>query len=223
MQRLRSAVVEAVLNVVLLIVGALVGVGGTVLAQGLLNRPKIRMSGGGGGMGPVSGFRLVYLTVENEPGFLSLRLGQTTILGRRIHNGKILFSLPFQRLPAYQCTAWVKEQGAPQGVGLSWRVPGGSWGGGPITIEPGTSAQLGVFARQDPNPNPVAYFSYPPTSNTDETPRIPPPQAAFTGARTFELWIDYLYGRKRNKYELSIYIDPGGNLQFQMPNGSSIF
>ena len=212
-----------VLSVVLLIVGALVGVGGTLIAQGLMNRPKLRISGGGGGIGPVSGFRYVYMNVENEPGFLSFRLGQTTILGKRIHRGKMVFSLPFQRMPAYQCTAVLIENGAPQGVGLSWRGQSESaWGAGPITIDPGTSAALAVFARLDPNPNPLAYFPYQPASSADATPRIPQVHAMLTGARSFELWINYLYGRKRNTYELSIYIDPNGNLQFRTPTSSPI-
>ena len=134
-----------------------------------------------------------------------------------------MFSLPFQRMPAYQCTAVLIEKGAPQGVGLSWRGQGESaWGAGPITIDPGTSAALAVFARLDPNPNPLAYFPYQPASSADATPRIPQVHAMLTGARSFELWINYLYGRKRNTYELSIYIDPNGNLQFRTPTSSPI-
>jgi hypothetical protein len=42
------------------------------------------------------------LTIENEPGFLNLRLGQTTIFGKRIHRPHTLLSLPLERMCVFR-------------------------------------------------------------------------------------------------------------------------
>src|SRR5665213_1026293 len=48
----------------------------------------------------------------NEPGFLNFRLGQTTIFGKHLIRGRTIFSLPVERLPAYECSAVMIREGA---------------------------------------------------------------------------------------------------------------
>jgi hypothetical protein len=103
--------VAILLSIAFLIAGAVIGAFVTIVMQGVLSGPKLRLSGSGSGIGPSPGFRQCSLTIENEPGFLALRLGQTTILGKRIHRPHTFFTLPFERMPAYDCSAVLIEKG----------------------------------------------------------------------------------------------------------------
>jgi hypothetical protein len=208
--------------VVLLLVGAILGAFATILMQGYLTRPRLRIAGSGGGIGPAQGFRQVAITIRNEPGFLNLRLGHTTILGKRVIKGRTIFSVPFERLPAYDCTAMMIAEGARQGVGLWWLLPEGENAvNNTLTIVPGKTASLSLFVREESDSD--HYFPYQPASVSSGVPAVPPNSARMAGERTFDVTLHYSYGQEMMKFKVSVYVDPQGNLHLEMPSGSSIF
>ena len=208
--------------IVLLVLGALLGAFATIFVQGMITRPRLRISGSGGGVGPNPGVRHVAITISNEPGFLNFRLGQTVILGKRLLRGRTIFSVPFERVPAYECTAVIIREGAQQGVGLWWLTPESENAISNLTtISPGKSASLRLLVKEDSDPE--RYFYYQPSDVKSGSAAIPLESGKIAGERNFDVTLFYSYGRQQMKFKVSVVLDPHGNLQVQMPNSSMAF
>ncbi len=202
----------------LLIIGGIFGSFATIY----IGRPKIVVSGGGGGGGPGPGYYSNFISVSNEPGFFGIRISETTILGKRIHN-RIRIGQVFDRAPAHECRALIKDKSTNEVLGLLWwrELSNPQKAVQTLNLNSGEQAELIIFARLEGEQS--KYFVYQPTSPTDHHPIPIDDELKFKETRDFIIEIQYAYGMKKISKEIKMIKGLNGRLTFQGPTGSGSF
>lgn len=184
-----------------LVAGAIFYIAGLANAV-YIKRPKLVINGGGGGgSGSPTGFHVNHIGVQNAPGRLGIKVGQTIILGRRI-NDRHWFGWPVMRDAAKVCTAWLYDDSGNAIGGLYWRDPDDTQKRKlVIDLDSGERADLFLFAqRNDDIPN---YYPYVPDS--DGNPVMPP--VKFSGTKRFIVRIMYTDGQQKREFKYTVTND----------------
>jgi hypothetical protein len=185
-----------------------------------VNRPKLKITGGGTGLGQ-HGYRTAGWTVTNEIGFVGIRFGPSTILGKQLHRA-VERGVNFDRAAAKNCRAAIYDSETNAHLAsLFWTAPGagetGPWRE-VATIPSGESYSLMLFAR--PDGERATYFIFRPTNEQDGTPVIPQ-GGQLGGTRRFRIEIRYSFGRRALVAEGRMRADPqsGGLYWEQIDHG----
>jgi hypothetical protein len=175
--------------------------------------------------GQVSGgsFRVSTITMSSDPGFVDIYVGKKRKPGGRRfrrfggRTGWTLFTLPFERLTALECRAAIGEEGSDERSALWWLRPNEQNAvANVISISPGKSGNLRIFAWEDAKPD--KYFYYQPIDEETGSVSIPPESAKMTGNKTFVLTLTYLY-RLQKHFKIEVLQEPGVSLQITLPDG----
>ncbi|MBX3547781.1 MAG: hypothetical protein KF748_01370 [Xanthobacteraceae bacterium] len=109
-----------------------------------IKRPKLRVTGHGGGGGTSTGVHSNQLNVTNTPGLLGVRIPETVLFGWRV-NHLIERGLSVDRTPAQQCNAHLVDKDSGRFIkSLCWRNGDGSYSH-EVSISSGQSAKLMLF------------------------------------------------------------------------------
>jgi hypothetical protein len=211
--------VQIALPIVTLVLGVVLGAWYTVY----LRRPTLKITGGGSGGGPGPGHLRNHVRVINRPGLLGIRLGETILLGGRLH-GHVEKGLTVDRNPANQCIANIldKESGR-QVAPLMWRTSDANrpWQR-IVTLNSGEEVDLMLFARLENEPS--KYFVFEPADVSSEAaPRIPNEEAKFTDTREFLVRIMYSYGRQKLTFKATMRKGFDGRLSYETDGGGGSF
>lgn len=194
-----------------LLIGAALGAFASTWHGHFVRRPKLRVTGTSGG-----GF--VAIRIRNEPGFIGLRLRETTLLGFHIHSPKE-FGLVIDRSAAHECSAVLIDKQTRQQIRALWWWIGDTTVQN-VTLESGSSAELMVLSRQGAEPG--KYYVW--QRGDDPLVSIPPPGAAqFEGSREFVIEVLYAYGHKRTRFPFSVVKRFDGSEHYRCPAGSGSF
>lgn len=175
-----------------------------------IRRPQLRFTGGGSARVP---FRRDTFTITNEPGWIGVAIGESTILGRRLHSG-IRRGLVVDRHPAKQCHAHLIDKAKARPItGLYWHSPddGDRYESAP-TIPGGESRSLMLFAALPSEP--TTYFAFEPDASSPFGIRVPEEHVRYTGEHEFEVHINYANGRTLTA-DVAVTLDYQGNLHVE--------
>lgn len=220
--RQREATVEIALQVFIGVVLLLVGAMAAILIENFIKRPKLVVSGSGGGGGPGPGFYRNHITIRNEPGQFGLKLKSTTILGKRVH-GSIEMGQVFDRTPAHECRAFLYDKASGESMGLLWwrALPTAEAFTQTITLNSGESAELMLFARL--NDERSKYFKFDPESSSETIPKVPDDELKLSDTRDFVVEIQYFYGKKKIRVNISMIRRLDGRLSYRSASGGGSF
>ncbi len=186
-----------------------------------IKRPKLQYVGGGNGR-IADGFRATNIRIRNTPGFLGLKIGDTTLFGWRIHNYKEI-GTSFDREPARDCRALLFDKTGREIVcPLYWQSPGNpeAWQD-VVTLNTGEDAALLLFARQEEEL--LKYFPYQPEKQGAITPKVPVDEAKFKDTQDFLVEIRYSYSKRTLRLPCTMAKGIDGRLQFKIGNGAGSF
>jgi hypothetical protein len=200
-------------SAVSLVVGTLLG----AWFNRFIQRSKLVVTGGGGGGGPGPGFHQSRVSISNRPGLLGIRLSETVLFGKTIHN-RIEKGLSIDRNPANECRAQMLDKKSGQFItSLWWRSRGEPEILKPtVTIRSGETFDLFLFARL--NTEPSRYFIFQPGED-GRTPKAPHDDAKFTDTREFIVRILYSYDRQRLTFPVTVRKNFDGRLYVDRAQG----
>lgn len=197
------------------VLGVVLGVWGNFYVV----RPKLRVTGSGGGSD--NRFATNQVTITNVPGFFGVRLEPTTIFGSRVHP-RIEKGLTANRYPANECTAHLLDEDGNHITGLYWRSetsPGKF--DNVVSIGPGESVHLMLFARLANEP--LRYFIFQPAGADTNDPRVPPAEVRFTDSKKFRIRVIYSYGRQKLEVRAEMAKRYNGRLYYRVGTGGGSF
>lgn len=183
-------VVDVLINAAFLVVGAIAG----AAIPEFLRRPKIVVTGSGGGLSS-PGFRTWSVSISNPQSFFGIRMPETILFGREVLRPRSM-GLHIDRRAA-ECSAHLKDSdGSTIGLwfidqteaGVSKPVP-------TMTVVGRAPVNVLVFASLE---NDSRYFIFQAAGNQDLTPKVPPESAHYTDTRTFELRVHLINGGGRS-------------------------
>ncbi len=196
-----------VFGIVAFVLGVALGTWFGVWYAEYVKRPQLRLSGGGSASTP---FRRSTLTVNNDPGWIGVGMGESTILGRRIHRG-FRRGLAIDRNPAKQCQAQLIDKAKGRTVtSLVWQVRDDPDHYEPLTtLAGGESRVLMLFAAVPSEPS--AYFVFEPDAGSPYGIRVPDERLRFTGDNEFEVRVNYS-NDSTLRVDVAMTVDYRGNL-----------
>ena len=180
-------VLQIVVPIVTLVLGALLGVWFTVY----LARPTLRVTGSGGGGGSGPGFYATHANITNSPGLMGIRIKPTVLFGKRVH-GSLEKGLTIVRNPADECIANIHDKETEEFIApLWWRLSDDpDRAVRTVSIKTGQTVSLMLFARL--NSEPLRYFIY--TSSGKFTDVQPPvDEAKLRDTKKFSVRVSYWY------------------------------
>lgn len=152
-----------------------------------IKRPRLRVSGGGGG-NVRDGTKRNYLRVENELAWFGFNIPETKILGFRLHPSW-QWGLSHERWAATNCRAVLYLEPKMEAIGQLWWLHDDGTFSDTTEIRSGTGTTLTLFSRRDDDTN--EYFLFNPVNrNSDET-RIPPQKEFLSGSNKFTVHIHF--------------------------------
>lgn len=177
-------------------------------------RPVLKVNGGGAGQ--TQTYKQSHWTLTNEVGFIGVRVGGTTVLGKRLHSG-VRRGIPVLRNPATKCYAHLYDRDTKRLIApLYWRADDGTFVQS-ATIVGGDTRDLMIFAGVPSEP--TKYFPFAPDPTSPQTPLIPPEQARLEGPMRLEVRVTSSTGTLLQE-SFDVVKDYGGNLHEERRRGN---
>lgn len=204
------------MNIILFILGCVVGWFTNHWYSVNLKQPELKQSGSGGGSNLLgTGFHYSNLSIRNELRSLAIKFPETVILGIRL---KTRFGdQVVERDPARECRAYLLDESGKHICQLFWLIDNNVQD--TVDIQSGKSANLLMFVREDKNPK--RFYVYQRKSQSDLTPqtnKIP----NFIKSTKFQVKISYSHNRNFS-FPTEVEIDYQDNMYLKTKSGSSLF
>lgn len=182
-----------------------------------LKQPKLSQSGSGSGSNFLgTGFHFYHLAVKNELRFLTFKIPETVILGKRLRTR--FGSQIIERDTASECRAQLLDESEKHICHLYWLDNNNILD--TVGIECDKSANLLLFVRKDESSE--KFYVYQPTSSSNLTPKtVKVPH--FDKSTNFLVMISYFHGTKKLSFPVSVEIDYSGNFYVKTGGDSSLF
>ncbi|MEX2014539.1 MAG: hypothetical protein WD885_01215 [Candidatus Saccharimonadales bacterium] len=176
-----------------------------------IKRPKLVVGGGGSGGGVGAEYNHNHVTIQNKPGVLGLRLGETTLFGWPIH-GSFQAGPIIDRNEAYRCKAMLIDKETGEYIcRLWWKIPTNpSDVKERVTIKSAKNMNLSLFIWKHNDPS--TYFIYEPNRDSDSSPKINIDTARFSDSKKLAVEIKDYHGRKRLKFNVNLNKRHNGSL-----------
>ena len=157
-----------------------------------IKRPKLRTSGSGSGSDRE--FYKNRIHVQNVPGLIGVRYGDTTLFGFQMLRGRE-FGEVIDRNPAHHCSASLLDRQSNEHICNLWWCGPDRKISQEITLKSGESTELLLFVRRMSEP--LKYFPYRARNADTPAPIEPEDHLKFEDTREFIIEIRCSYGKKR--------------------------
>ena len=176
------------LDVASLLIGAVIGAPLGFWFSSFCQRPRLDWDGTSSGSGGPGGWAQINVRVTNRPGFVGIRLGETTVFGRRLH-AEIECGWHIERGPARDCAAFMYDIESGDCIPLYFRDPARpeAFANG-ITIQSGRKKDLLLMAHQNGD---FGYFPFAPKWGDPNGVALPDTALRYRATKKFRVVISY--------------------------------